>query len=39
VLYAGSLIKNNAKAYEALMAAMAQQLPVCECIKAIEENA
>lgn len=37
VFFAGSLIKNNAKAYEALMAAMAKQLPVSECIRAIEQ--
>lgn len=37
VFFAGSLIKNNAKAYEALMAAMAKQLPVSECINAIEQ--
>lgn len=37
VYYAASLIKNNAKAYEALMEAMAKQLSVSECIKAIEQ--
>jgi hypothetical protein len=37
VLFAASLIKNNDKAYDALMAAMAKQLPVSECIKAMEQ--
>lgn len=37
VLYAGSLLKNNAQAYDALMAAMANQVSVSECIRAIEQ--
>ncbi|BBN07864.1 hypothetical protein MPTK1_4g06870 [Marchantia polymorpha subsp. ruderalis] len=37
VLYAGSLLKNNAKVYEALMEAMKRKAPVAECVEAIEK--
>ncbi|KAL2631300.1 hypothetical protein R1flu_015986 [Riccia fluitans] len=37
VLYSGSLLKNNAKAYEALMEAMKRKAPVTECVEAIEK--
>ncbi|EHA8587734.1 putative Laccase-14 [Cocos nucifera] len=36
VLFAGSLLKNNAAAYEALMSAMSKKASVRECIEAIE---
>ncbi|XP_010937045.1 uncharacterized protein [Elaeis guineensis] len=36
VLFAGSLLKNNAVAYEALMSAMSKKASVLECIEAIE---
>ncbi|GJP29409.1 hypothetical protein CLOM_g16675 [Closterium sp. NIES-68] len=39
VLYAASLIKNNAKSFDALMEAMAREAPVEECIAAIETAA
>ncbi|XP_008784603.1 uncharacterized protein LOC103703506 isoform X1 [Phoenix dactylifera] len=39
VLFAGSLLKNNAVAYEALMSAMSKKASVLECIEAIENAA
>ncbi|CAI5503570.1 unnamed protein product, partial [Closterium sp. Naga37s-1] len=39
VLYAASLIKNNAKSFDALMEAMAREAPVEVCIAAIENAA
>ncbi|KAL3689155.1 hypothetical protein R1sor_015464 [Riccia sorocarpa] len=37
VLYGASLLKNNGKAYEALMEAMKRKAPVAECVEAIEK--
>lgn len=37
VLYAGSLLKTNTKAYDALQVAMSKGLSVSDCIKAIEQ--
>ncbi|KAI6699689.1 hypothetical protein NL676_014013 [Syzygium grande] len=39
VLFAGSLLKNNAVLHEALMAAMSRKASVLECIEAIEQAA
>ncbi|XP_073014509.1 uncharacterized protein [Typha latifolia] len=39
VLFAASLLKNNAVAHEALMSVMAKKASVLECIKAIENAA
>lgn len=36
VLFAGSLLKNNTAAYEALMSAMSKKASVLECVEAIE---
>ncbi|KAJ6804655.1 uncharacterized protein M6B38_182655 [Iris pallida] len=38
VLFAGSLLKNNAAKHEALMSAMSNNATVVECIKAIETD-
>ncbi|RWW03475.1 hypothetical protein BHE74_00007435, partial [Ensete ventricosum] len=39
VLFAGSLLKNNAVEHQALMAAMSKKAGVLECIEAIENSA
>ncbi|OAY79292.1 hypothetical protein ACMD2_00140 [Ananas comosus] len=39
VLFAGSLLKNNAATHEALMSAMSKKASVLECIQAIENAA
>ncbi|XP_074565762.1 uncharacterized protein LOC141822223 [Curcuma longa] len=39
VLFAGSLLKNNAMVHEALMAAMAKKATVLECVQVIETAA
>jgi hypothetical protein len=39
VLFAGSLIKNNKAAHEALLSAMTNNATVLECIQAIETAA
>ncbi|OVA17050.1 hypothetical protein BVC80_9041g60 [Macleaya cordata] len=38
VLFAGSILKNNKVAYEALMSAMSKNATVLECIEAIEKT-
>lgn len=37
VLFAGSLLKNNKVAHEALISAMSRKATVVECIQAIED--